>query len=125
MYIILNRANLVVCITSNIKRVKQQENGLIALAREGEAATAIYATDNDSFYPIVPSDPLGVDTYRAVEVNSVPDDVVPGYWYYTGEFFTTPEKEAEYAATKEQENINRDIFLALAELGEIIAEMGG
>lgn len=122
MYIILNRANLVVCVTSTIKRVRQQENGLVALAAEREAATAIYAADNDAFYPLTPSGTLGEETYRAVEVESVPDEVVPGYWYYTGEFFTTPEKEAEYEKAQAElaaQKVASIAFVTLATDGHI------
>lgn len=124
MFIILNRANLVVCVTSAIKRVRQQENGLVALAAEGETATAIYSADTDAFYPLSAPGTWGAETYRAAEVESVPDEVIPGYWYYTGEFFTTPEKEEELAAKQEQKIINDDVFAALGELAGIIAEMG-
>lgn len=123
MYIIVNRANLVVCKTSGVKYVRQQPNGLIALARD-ETATAIYADDTDAFYPLSSSGEWDTERYRAIEVEDVPEEVVVGYWYYSGEFFTTPEKEAELAAKREQETINSDIYAALTELGGIVADMG-
>ncbi len=125
MFLILNRANLIVCITSVAKRVKQQENGLVALAAEGETATAVYAADNDSFYPLSTPGAWGMETYRVAEVESVPGEVIPGYWYYTGEFFTTPEKEAELKKTKDAEAaalISGITFVTLAE-SEMIDEV--
>lgn len=123
MFIVVNRANLVVCKTSGVKYVRQQPNGVTVLAQDGNA-TAIYATDTDAFYPLSGSGEWDCESYRAIELEEVPEDVVVGYWYYSGEFFTTPEKEAELAAQKEQETINNDVFAALTELGGIVANMG-
>lgn len=123
MYIIINRANLVVCKTSGVKYVRQQPNGVTVLARDGNA-TAIYADDTDAFYPLSASGEWDCERYRAIEVDTVPEEVVVGYWYYSGEFFTTPEKEAELAAAKEQETINNDVFVALSEIAGIVAELG-
>ncbi len=119
MYIILNRANLVVCATTAARLVTQLPNGNMALA-QGWNATAIYAADNDSFYPLDANG--GIDTYRLVEVETIPAEVVPGYWYYTGEFFTTPEREAELAAViaqKDAVRVSSISFVVMAEAGQI------
>ena len=121
MYIIINRANLVVCKTSGVKYVRQMENGSVVLAGE-EPATAIYATDNDTFYPLAPSIERERDSYRAVELETVPDEVVPGFWYYSDEFFTTPEKEAERDAALAREDavrVSSITFVTLAVTGQI------
>lgn len=123
MFVIVNRANLVVCKSSGVKYVRQQPNGITVLAGDGNA-TAIYADDTDAFYPLSASGEWDCESYRAIEVEDVPEEVVVGYWYYSGEFFTTPEKEAELAAKKEQETINNDVFTALTEIAGIVAEMG-
>lgn len=120
MYIIINRANLVVCITSAVKYVRKQQNGATVLS-EPDSASAIYAADNDAFYPLTPEN-WNVDPYRAVELEDVPDEVVPGYWYYSGEFFTTPEKEAEHEEALAREaavNVSSIAFVTLAETGQI------
>jgi hypothetical protein len=72
MYVIINRANLVVCKTSGVKYVRQQPNGVTVLARDGDA-TAIYADDTDAFYPISASGEWDCEQYRAIEVDTVPE----------------------------------------------------
>lgn len=121
MFVILNKANLVVCSTEVAKMVKQLPGGKMALSTE-DAATAIYAADTDAFYPLDSTAGGTIGAYRAVEVEEVPAEVVPGYWYYTGEFFTTPEKEEEYAelvAQKEAVRASSIAFVTLAESGNV------
>lgn len=121
MYLIINRANLVVCITTAVKYVQRLPTGATIIAEEADAA-AIYAADADAFYPLALSGEWTGDAYRAVEVESIPDEVVPGYWYYSGEFFTTPEKTAELEAAralKDAPIAAAVAFVVLAEAGQI------
>jgi hypothetical protein len=95
MFIIINRANLVVNVTSDIRYVKRHANDL-AINADKDDADAIYVEDNDTFYPTVGS-LWSKDVFIVVEVEEVPDEVIANYWYWRdGEFYTTLEKEIEY-----------------------------
>lgn len=122
MFIILNRANLVTAVTSAVSYVRVGPGGLPVVTAPEEAA-AVYSADTDEFYPLDASDLWSGGGYRVEEVDTVPDAVAPGYFYYSGgEFFTTPEKEAalaEVEAQKAAPALASLAFVTLAEAGQI------
>lgn len=121
MFIILNRANLVVSVTSAVSYVRAAAGGLPVVTTP-EEAEAVYSADTDAFYPLGASAVWSGGGYRVEEVESVPDVVVPGFYYYSGDFFTTPEKEAELAAAEAQRaapGAASITFVTLAESGQL------
>lgn len=127
MYIILNRANLIVSVSSAVSYVRVAENG-IPVVTTPEEAEAVYSADNDTFYPLdAPAAAWRIVTpgggmYHVEEVDAVPDVVVPGFYYFSGDFFTTPEKEAELAAERAQKaapSVASIAFVTLAEAGQL------
>lgn len=121
MFIILNRANLVVSVTSAVSYVRAAAGGLPVVTTP-EDAEAVYSADADTFYPLEASAVWSGGGYRVEEVDSVPDVVVPGFYYYSGEFYTTPEKEAELAAERAQRAAPAAAsitFVTLAEAGQL------
>lgn len=121
MYIILNRANLIVSVSSAVSYVRVAENG-IPVVTAPEDAEAVYSVDADTFYSLDASAVWSGGGYRVEEVADVPDVVVPGFYYFSGDFFTTPEKEAELAAERAQKaapNAASIAFVTLAEAGQL------
>lgn len=127
MFIILNRTNLVVSVTSAVSYVRVEAPGL-PVVTEPEEAEAVYSADADTFYPL--DGPAaawravapGGGVYHVEEVDTVPDVVVPGFFYFSGEFYTTPEKEAELAAAEAQRaapSAASIVFVTLAEAGQL------
>lgn len=125
MFIVLNRANLVIAITTAISYAKHDASGATVRA-EAADASAIYAADDDKFYPVAAAQEWGVDAYHAAEVATVPAEVVPGFWYYADKaFFTTAEKRETLAAAEAQRAAPAAAaiaFVTLAEAGQIDAE---
>lgn len=121
MFIILNRANLVVSVTSAVSYVRVNDAGLPVVTAP-EEAEALYSADADTFYPLGGAAVWNGGGYHVEEVDTVPDVVVPGFWYYSGEFYTTPEKEAELAAARAREaapGAASIAFVTLAEGGQL------
>lgn len=122
MFIIMNRASLVVAVTSAVKYVRVASNGLPVVTTP-EEAEAIYSADTDAFYPLSASAVWSGGGYRVEEVATVPDEVVPGFYYFGGgTFYTTPEREAETAAVEAQKAapaVASIVFVSLAEEGKI------
>lgn len=121
MFIILNRANLVVSITSAVSYVRVNDAGLPVVTAP-EEAEALYSADADTFYPLGGAAVWNGGGYHVEEVGTVPDVVVPGFYYFSGDFFTTPEKEAELAAWEAQRaapTAASIAFVTLAEAGQL------
>lgn len=120
MFIILNRANLVVSVTSAVCYASAAPGGL-PISTTPEEAEAVYSSASDAFYPLNSAVWNG-GGYHVEEVEAVPDVVVPGFYYYNEEFYTTPEKEAELYALEAQRTAPAAAsiaFVTLAETGQI------
>lgn len=88
MYLITNSANLIVEICEHPCYVRRQANGVVVLS-EQDKADAIYSNDSNTFWPTQQVGYL-CDRHTLVEVESVPAEVVAGfYFYHAGEFYTT------------------------------------
>lgn len=123
MFIVLNRANLVVSVTESVTFVRSGPGGLPEAA-DAASAEAVYSSASDAFYPLGAPAPWNNGGYRVEEVEAVPAEVAPGFWYFSGDFFTTPEKEAELAEREAQKAaplVASIAFVTLAEAGQIDA----
>ena len=108
MYLITNSANLIVEICEHPCYVRKQANGVVVLS-EQEKADAIYSNDSNTFWPIETVGYL-CDSHTLVEVESIPQNVVAGYYYYhAGEFYTTEASLAALAKAKEPEKMAAQI----------------
>ena len=88
MYLILNSEYKVMDICEVAKYVRRQSNGIV-VSRPQDDAEAIYSDDSNTFYPIERTG-FVADGHTLVQVDSVPDGVVAGYYYYrNGEFYTS------------------------------------
>lgn len=88
MYLILNSENKILNISRMARYVYRQPNGIVVLCG-AEKAEAIYSDDSNAFYPIERAG-FVADSHTLVQVDSVPDEVVAGYYYYrNGEFYTS------------------------------------
>lgn len=121
MFLVLNSANLIVSVTDSIRYVAPGP-GNLAVAVEREKAKAIFSAADDAFYPI-DATPWSGGGHRVEEVESVPANVVPKFYYYSwGEFYTTPEREAaleDEEARQAAPAVASIAFVALAEAGSI------
>ena len=91
MYLVLDFQNLIVSIANVILYVKRQSNGIL-ISSNKEEMSGCYLEEKDVFYPIGES----INTYKCIEVELVPPQIIPGYWYYRDGFFTTAKKMYEY-----------------------------
>ncbi len=104
MYLILNQAERIVDISEEARFVRRQENGVVVGCAESEA-DAIYSANADSFYPLEPTGYIG-DGHALVEVETVPDEVVAGYYFYhSGEFFSTEEELQKLARANAEQDL--------------------
>lgn len=88
MYLILNSEYKVMDICEVAKYVRRQSNGIVVSCPQDDAE-AIYSDDSNTFYPIERTG-FVADGHTLVQVDSVPDGVVAGYYYYrNGEFYTS------------------------------------
>lgn len=125
MYIILNRAGLVVAVTRAVSYIKVTDAGLPIITTR-EEATAIYAADNDTIYTLRSASVWGGGGWEVREVETVPDEVVPGFWYWSevDGFYTTTEQEAALAVEELKKTAPAAAsiaFVTLAEAGQIDA----
>ena len=120
-FVVLNRAGLVVAASSAVQFVRETETGAPIIT--AEEATAIYASDNNTFYPLATPGGQNWNAYHVEEVETVPAEVVPGFWYFNSpEFYTTPEREAALLADRARAAAPAAAsiaFVALAEAGQI------
>ena len=117
MYLILNSENKILNISRMARYVYRQPNGIVVLCG-AEKAEAIYSDDHNTYYPI---ERVGyvADSHQLVQVDSVPDGVVAGYYYYKdGEFYTS-ERELEELARAQGADAGRLAFVILAKDGKI------
>lgn len=113
MFLILTSANLIAEICERPCFVRRQDNGVVILS-DKENADAIYSNDSNRFYQLKSVNYLN-DTHTLVEVESVPESVVAGYYFYdAGEFYTTEKNLAELAKAKAPE-VASLAFVMLAE----------
>ena len=88
MYLILNSEYKVMDIGEVAKYVRRQSNGIVVSCPQDDAE-AIYSDDSNTFYPIERTG-FVAEGHTLVQVDSVPDGVVAGYYYYrNGEFYTS------------------------------------
>lgn len=117
MYLIIDSKNLVAEISQHPCYVRRQSNGVVILS-DKQHADAIYSDDSDTFYPLEKMGYL-CENYHFIEVDSVPPEVVPGYYYYhAGEFYTT-EKNLTALARDKSPDIASIIFVSMAENGTL------
>lgn len=115
MFLILTSTNLIAEICKRPCYVKRQKNGVVILS-EPERADAIYSNDSNRFYQLTSINYLN-ETHTLVEVDSVPESVVAGYYFYdAGEFYTTEATLSELAKSRSAEVANIT-FVKLAEQG--------
>ena len=116
MYLILNSENKILNISRMARYVYRQPNGIVVLCG-AEKAEAIYSDDSNAFYPIERAG-FVADSHTLVQVDSVPDGVVAGYYYYKdGEFYTS-ERELEELAKAQGADAGSLAFVALAKEGK-------
>ena len=116
MYLILNSEYKVMDICEVAKYVRRQSNGIVVSCPQDDAE-AIYSDDSNAFYPIERAG-FVADSHTLVQVDSVPDGVVAGYYYYKdGEFYTS-ERELEELARAQGADAGRLAFVALAKEGK-------
>lgn len=116
MYLIVTSKNLIAEICSKPCYVRRQSNGVVILS-DRDHADAIYSSDSDSFWPI---EKIGYlcESHTFVEVDSVPAEVVPGYYYYSaGEFYTTEANLSKLAKDKAPELASL-VFVSMASEGK-------
>ena len=105
MYILLNRANKVVDILPEARYIKLLSERGIVIACEETEGTGIIGSDCDTHYTLIRTDTQNSpDAVNVYELESIPSEVIAGYYYYdpsTGEFSCNLE-EAQYA--KQEEN---------------------
>lgn len=88
MYLILNSEYKVMDICEVAKYVRRQSNGIVVSCPQDDAE-AIYSDDSNTFYPIERTG-FVAEGHTLVQVDSVLDGVVAGYYYYrNGEFYTS------------------------------------
>lgn len=122
MYLITNSSKLIVEICNHPCYVRRQSNGVVILSDQ-EHADAIYSNDSDTFWPIERVGYL-CDSHTLVEVESVPNDVVAGYYFYNdnaGEFYTTEENLTKLSSLSDTDSLLLDHEYRLTVL-EIIPE---
>lgn len=117
MYLILNSQDLIAEVCVHPCYVRRQSNGIVILSSQ-EEADAIYSNDTDHFYTIAPDGYLS-DGHRLEEVESVPAEVVAGYYFYQGgKFFTTEANLSALAKSRTPELANM-MFIQLAETEQV------
>lgn len=117
MYLITNSANLIVEICEHPCYVHRQANGVVVLS-EQDKADAIYSNDSNTFWPLERVGYL-CDGHALVEVESVPAEVVAGfYFYHAGEFYTTEANLTALAKAQAPELANI-IFVKMAETEQL------
>lgn len=80
MFLIINKADLIVCFTPAVRYVMVQSNGCTVSTEEAQA-TAVYAEANDTFYRLVAAAP-GDELYHVAQVSTIPEGAEPGGWKY-------------------------------------------
>lgn len=88
MYLIINSEYKILDVSNISRYVRRQSNGIVVSCPQDDAE-AIYSDDSNTFYPIERTG-FVAEGHTLVQVDSVPDGVVAGYYYYrNGEFYTS------------------------------------
>lgn len=117
MYLILDSTKRIVEICKHPCYVCRQDNNVVILS-DLEHADAIYSNDSDSYWP---TEKVGYlcESHTLVEVDSVPPEVVAGYYFYhAGEFYTTEANLTALAKAKAPE-VAGIVFVKLAETEQL------
>lgn len=117
MYLIINSEYKILDVSNISRYVRRQPNGIIVLCGK-DNAEAIYSDDHNTYYPI---ERVGyvVDSHQLVEVDSVPEGIVAGYYYYRdGEYYTS-QRELNELARAQQADAGSLAFVILAKDGKI------
>ena len=117
MYLITNSDHKIMDISNVSRYVRCQPNGIVVLCDRADAE-AIYSDDHNTYYPI---ERVGyvVDSHQLVEVDSVPEGIVAGYYYYRdGEYYTS-QRELNELARAQQADAGSLAFVILAKDGKI------
>lgn len=105
MYILVNRENRVVDIMVYAGYTRLHPQSARVIGCEEREATGVIGSDSNTIYTLIKSDTQNSpDAVNVYELESIPSEVVAGYYYYnpsTGEFSCNLE-EAQYA--KQEEN---------------------
>ena len=113
MYLVIDSEKRIAEICEHPCYVRRQKNGVVILS-DLEHADAIYSNDSNSFYP---TEKIGYlcESHVLIEVESVPENVVAGfYFYHAGEFYTTEENLTALAKSKAPE-VAGLVFVKMAE----------
>lgn len=113
MFLILDSTKRIVEICKHPSYVRRESNGVVILSDQAEA-DAIYSNDSDSFWP---TEKIGYlcESHTLVEVETVPREVVAGfYFYHAGEFYTT-EADLTALAKAKAPDVASLVFVRLAE----------
>lgn len=117
MYLILDSTGRIMDICNSPSYARRQKNGIVIRCNR-DAADAIYSDRTDSFWPIERNGYL-CDGHTLVEVESVPVEVVAGfYFYHAGEFYTTETERINLAKSKASE-VASLVFVKLAEAEQL------
>lgn len=93
MYLIIDKADLIVSISPRVCYVKTQSNGTTIMTEAAEA-TAVYTESDDSFWALRENTP-GEKTYRVEEAEQVPEGVeISALRFETGEVIVDTELAA-------------------------------
>ena len=117
MYLIVDSTKRVVEVCEHPSYVRRQTNGVVILS-DKEHADAIYSNDSNTFWAVSPIGYL-CESHALIEVESVPAEVVPGFYYYhAGEFYTT-EADLNALAESRAPSAASIVFVKMAESGEL------
>lgn len=116
MYLIIDSTNRVVEICERPCYVRRQANGVVILSDKVHA-DAIYSNDSDTFWTTEITGYLS-DKHTLVEVDTVPSEVVAGYYFYhAGKFYTT-EENLTALAKAQAPDVASLVFVSMAQKGE-------
>jgi hypothetical protein len=105
-------------VTPIAQYVKRQANG-VTVQCAPEEADALLSTTADKFFPLESTGYIG-DGHMLAEVEEVPPEVVPGYYFYhAGEFYAPEEELARLARDKAQApaQLRADVDFISMEMG--------
>lgn len=117
MYLIIDANKKIAEICERPSYVRRQANGVVILS-DPESADAIYSNDSNTFWPITPIGYL-CESHTVVEVESVPAEVVAGYYYYHAGTFYTTEADLDALAKAKAPEAASIVFVKMAESGDL------
>ena len=117
MYLILNSEYKVMDICEVAKYVRRQSNGIVVSCPQDDAE-AIYSDDSNTFYPIERTG-FVADSHTLVQVDSVPEGIVAGYYYYRDGQYYTSQTDLDNLAKSQRADVGRIAFVAMAQDGKI------